>query len=718
MPAADSTLRSTFQLGDFTVDPLTGHLAGPAGREQLDPKVMDVLVVLAEQAGQVVPRVDLLRRVWRESVVTDDALSRCIYQLRCHLRDAGGSDRCKALVETLPKRGYRLNCPPPTPVSASTSSDLATAPAPASHTGGRFAVWLTIAVAVLPILAGAGTWWLLHTDYFWNPLANARFSRLTDFDGVEEQAAISRDGSFVAFVSDRGGRFDVWLTRVGTGRFRNLTDGRAPELRNPNVRTANFSPDGTDVIFWTRFEDAGRRQIDLWAAPTGGGSLRRFVSDVAEVAWSSNRTRMAYHPPTEGDPLFVTEPNETVGSQIFVAPKGLHCHFPVWSPDDAFIYFVYGRPPDEMDVWRIAAVGGTPERITFHNSRVGYPVLLDENTLMYLATADDGSGPWLYAMDLERRVTHRSDFGLQPFTSLAATADGRRLTVTVTTPRESLWRVPIGDRVAEPGDAHRIEIRGLGGHSPRFARGDLLYIAPTDGFESLWTLSGGTSRELWNGRQGRVVAGAAVEPHGQRLVFPVALGGHTRLYLLDPIRSAVRRLIPDLDVQGAAAWSPDGKWIAVAADRGSSPQLFEVPLGGGRAAPIVGEYSIDPAFSPDGSFLVYRSGETGPSHALKAVKANGEPHAVPDLILPRGSNRFVFVPAGTLSAGPGLVVLKGELLRKNFWVVDLETGNERQLTDFGLDFVIHDFDVSADASEIVFDRVREDSDILLIELGE
>jgi hypothetical protein len=66
-----------------------------------------------------------------------------------------------------------------------------------------------------------------------------------------------------------------------------------------------------------------------------------------------------------------------------------------------------------MDIWRIRPAGGDPERITFHNSRVGYPTLLDERTLLYLATGQDGSGPWLYGMDIERRVPHRISFGVE-----------------------------------------------------------------------------------------------------------------------------------------------------------------------------------------------------------------------------------------------------------------------------------------------------------------
>lgn len=100
------------RLGDLTVDPAAGEMVGPGGREQLDPKVMEVLVALAQHAGEVVSRNDLLARVWPRVVVGEDVVSRCIYQLRRHLRQAGGADHYAALVETLPKRGYRLNCRP------------------------------------------------------------------------------------------------------------------------------------------------------------------------------------------------------------------------------------------------------------------------------------------------------------------------------------------------------------------------------------------------------------------------------------------------------------------------------------------------------------------------------------------------------------------------------------------------------------------------------
>lgn len=98
-----------FRLEALTIEPATGEVTGPAGREKLDPKVMGVLVQLAVRAGQVVSREDLHEQLWPNAVVTDDALTRCIHELRRHLERAGGGERYRAMIETLPKRGYRLN---------------------------------------------------------------------------------------------------------------------------------------------------------------------------------------------------------------------------------------------------------------------------------------------------------------------------------------------------------------------------------------------------------------------------------------------------------------------------------------------------------------------------------------------------------------------------------------------------------------------------------
>src|SRR6202035_75370 len=98
----------------------------------------------------------------------------------------------------------------------------------------RRRTWLLLAVLLLSIVATL-TWWATRkADYASNPLANAGFSRLTGFEGVGRAAAISRDGKFVAFLANREGRNDVWVSEVGRGTYRNLTRSEQREVTSPH----------------------------------------------------------------------------------------------------------------------------------------------------------------------------------------------------------------------------------------------------------------------------------------------------------------------------------------------------------------------------------------------------------------------------------------------------------------------------------------------------
>ena len=94
----------------LTVDLAEGTVAGPGGSVRLEPKVMEVLAVLARQPGRVVSRDELLDTVWSGLVVTEHTLTRCIYQLRSQLAKIGNTSGATGYdpIETLPKRGYRL----------------------------------------------------------------------------------------------------------------------------------------------------------------------------------------------------------------------------------------------------------------------------------------------------------------------------------------------------------------------------------------------------------------------------------------------------------------------------------------------------------------------------------------------------------------------------------------------------------------------------------
>ncbi len=578
---------------------------------------------------------------------------------------------------------------------------------------GPQVVWALAATGA--VLVAALTFWQIRQSdpNRGNPLAAARFVQLTDFGGIEQAAAVSRDGRFAAFLSDRDGQMDVWVTQVGTGQFHNLTRGGERELVNPSVRTLGFSPDGTLVTFWTR-RPAGPNQanISIWAAPVLGGQPRPYLDGTAEFHWSGDGTRLVYHTPGPGDPMYVRDSGNTSETrEIFSAPPGLHSHFLVWSPDQAFIYFVQGALPDKMDIWRIRPTGGTPERITDHDSLVSHPVFLNVRTLLYLASDSDGSGPWIHSLDVDRRIPRRVSFGIDRYTSLASSADGQRLVATLANAKGTLWRLPITGTRSEMSSARRIPLTTGNGSSPRLGTGYLLYVSSKGATDSIWKLQGGRATELWSAPDTRIVGGPAISRDDGRIAFSVRQNGQTMLHVVDADGTNARIITRSLELQGAPAWTPDGQSITVAVVVDGIPRLFNVPLDGRSTTPLVQEYSVDPVWSPDGDVVVFSGADIGTTFEVKAVKADGSAYRLPRLTLTRGARHLSFMPGRR-----SLVVLRGEIRHKDLWLIDLETGAEHQLTDLAPDFDARDFAISPDGHDIVLEQVQEHSDIVLLEV--
>ena len=570
-------------------------------------------------------------------------------------------------------------------------------------------LWLAGGAAIVLALVALALW---SREEDPPNLANARFQRITDFPGIEEAAAIDRDGKYVAFLSDRAGTMDVWITQLGTNRFSNLTNGVATDIANQDLRALHFTPDSELVTFWARQPD---RSISVWAVPFPflGGGPRVYLDGGAEFDWTDDGARLAYHTPGPGDPLFVRDASpSTKPRQIFSAPAGLHSHFPIWSPDGDFIYFVQGSLRERLDIWRIRPTGGTPERITNHDDVVAYPVFLNRRTLAYTAVDRDGSGPWLHTVDVEERVPRRVSVGIDRFTSLAVSGDRRRLVATVSNPQGTLWRIPISAGRVNAADAQRISLTTGNGSSPRFGPDFLLYVSSRGTGDSIWKLEGSRVTDIWNASDTRVVGGPAITRDGRRIAFTIRRTDGRTLLSVANIDGTGARIIPtSLALQGAPAWTPDGKAITVAARVNGTPTLFSVPLDGTAPTPVVREHAVDPVWSPGGDVVLFSGADVGTTFPLKAVTADGRAYPIPPMKLTRGGRRVAFLPGER-----SILVLRGEVQHKNLFSIDLDTGAERQLTQFESGFDVRDFDISPDGREIVIEQVQQHSDVVLLEL--
>jgi dipeptidyl aminopeptidase/acylaminoacyl peptidase len=282
------------------------------------------------------------------------------------------------------------------------------------------------------------------------------------------------------------------MTRIDTGQFCNLTRGRCPDLVDSTVRMLGFSPDGAVVTVETLSPETGA--VGRWAIPLVSDSQPSPASESA-ADWPCDASQR-------------------------------HAPCAVWAPRRRFVYFVQGASPGAADLWRIEPSGGDAERMTFHDARVSHPVFVDDSTLLYLVGDEDATGSRLRALDLRDRTSHPIGSDEDRYTSLAASAEGRRLAATRGTSVATLWRLTIAD----PGrGATPIVMRMGRGSSPvacdaRHVRvlddGALVVLRADGGRHNLWLVDAhtGAERQLTDFGPGFTVHGFDLSSDGRAIV--------------------------------------------------------------------------------------------------------------------------------------------------------------------------------------------------------
>jgi Tol biopolymer transport system component len=576
-----------------------------------------------------------------------------------------------------------------------------------AHHIRRKVSWAAIALLAALVCFAAGLWRIsARKPILDNPLANATFTPLIDSEGNETDASISPDGKFVAFMSDRGGVSHVWLDRIGVGAPIDVTPD-SEDQRGP-LRSVGFSHDGAEI--WL----AGTENRRLRMLPLLGGKPRLFLNDKAvNPTWSPDGSKVAYHTSEPGDPMYIANGDGSNARQIFRALADQHNHYLAWSADDNWIYFVHGTPATfETDLWRISSSGGQPERLTSQNSEMSDPTPLRQGMVVYIARDRDREGPWLWSYDLKQNVSRRIAFGLEHYTSVSASSDGRHLAVTIANPTVRLWSIPIHSSMVTEADVKPFVTQSRRALAPRFRKGALYYLSSVGAGDKLWRREGDRSAEFWGTAQG-LVEPAAISPDGSRIAVVTREGGkrHLRLISVDGTDSST--IAPDLDVEGSADWSPDGRWIVTGGSDGKGKGLFKVPTSGGPPVRLTGTIGRNPVWSPDGSLIAFSGPNVFTLEPILLVRPDGTKVKVPEIRTHRDGERLRFMPDGK-----NLVYMKAQEATpwQDFWLLNLANMETRRLSELNDRASMRTFDITPDGQQIVFDRERANSSVVLIDI--
>ncbi|UCD23342.1 MAG: PD40 domain-containing protein, partial [Gemmatimonadota bacterium] len=490
----------------------------------------------------------------------------------------------------------------------------------------------------------------------------------------------------------------------------NLTNGLVGNVRS-GLREVGFSHDGSEV--WL----TGSKNSRLRRMPLQGGTPRNWLENTAtNVSWSPDGSRIVYHTYDPGDPLIVADSDGSDRREILNAGLGYHQHFPVWGRD-GWIYMVHGQEnTQEMDLWRIRPDGSGIERLVTGTLYPMFLTSIDEKTLVFIAQEMNGAGPWLWSFDLEHRAARRLSFGLEQYTSVDASEDGRRLVATVANPRVRLWQIPIGDELATETDAKPFELPSVRALAPRYGPGELYYLSSQGSGDGLWRFRDGISQEIWKGIETPLLVPVAVSADGDWLAIVLRQDGRNMLHILSADGAELRSLSTAVYVQGSASWSPDGAWIVTGGiDVEGNQGLFKIGVEGDRIEKIVEGHALNPVWSPTGELIVYAGPQAyaGQSRVL-GVHPDGTPVELPLVEVFIDGEKVRFLPDGK-----GFIYLKSSTnFRADFWLVDLTTMQERQLTRLEDAGTIRTFDITPDGTRIVFDRSHSNADIVMIDLAD
>ena len=237
--------RTSLRIGEFDVEPSLNRLYKDQEMRTVEPRVMDLLTLLAETPGRVLGREEILGRLWPETRVQDDALRRVVVMLRRALDDDPKEPR---YIETITRRGYRLVAP----VSRQDPKS--------AQSGARRTPRLVRGILLLLVVLIVATGWLTRRGV--NSSNEVDLRPLTSLPGHESSPAFSPDGSRVAFIHrEEDGPSTLLVKGIRDTEARQI-------LQRPRLSTPAWSPNGERLLVVAGRDDCQVLSAEIGLSPT------------------------------------------------------------------------------------------------------------------------------------------------------------------------------------------------------------------------------------------------------------------------------------------------------------------------------------------------------------------------------------------------------------------------------------------------------------------
>ena len=619
---------------------------------------------------------------------------------RCLQKDA--NRRLRDIADARADLDDALNAPP------------GTAAAPTS----RPPFWVPVAAAAAAI---AASWWVLSARAPAGPHLS-RAVRLTNSAAREFSPAISPDNKWVAYYSEWQGRSDVWVKFLDGGSTINLTSSLDLDLSvRALIGGLAISPDGTMIAVASRAVP-GQPAYDTWIIPApAGGVPRKLLPALQAMEWSPDGRQIVCirAASSRGDALIVADSDGGNQRELVPARGGRHVHWPAWSRDQKWIYFISSYDTwqtGQSEIYRVATTGGSDEPVVSTNRRAIYPAPMPGGGLIYAANPDaiDLSLWW---SDGRGHAPRQLTMGVGEYSEQRLSADGSRMVATVTdTLQSAIYRIP--------ASASGAMVRVTDGFSgdvdpsvdPRHDR--MVFASARSGHRNLWLakVDGTNPRPLTTADA--LDERPAFSHEGRQIAFVSDRGGQQGIWVVDADGGAPR-LLTHTRVLDTLTWSRDDGRVLYAVPGGDMPRVESVAVATGHVETVnLPTPAVVPAWSPTSDVIAYLDpNSTGTSSggrmALTIADTQGR-RVFGNSSKEAFTNGFIaWSPDGTRIAG----VRFPANAAGSVWIVDPSGAQPaRKLADLPVSMRPHGLAWAADGSSVFLSGIEVSSDIVLFDV--
>jgi eukaryotic-like serine/threonine-protein kinase len=626
-----------YEFGPYRQDALARTLTRGGALVAITPKAFDTLLYLVSNAGKTVRREEIIQAVWPQTFVEEGNLTYYVSHLR---KTLGDYQPGLPYIQTLPKHGYRFIA------NVSQVRVNGSAEAPHAEPPHRFR-WrrasLALAISVLAIILAS----MLVLGRVAPPGRTAKLVRVTSDAGLTMTPALSMDGKFIAYASDRAGdgNLDIWVQPVGGAAIR-VTSDPADDY------SPAFSPDGRTIAFRSEREGGG-----IYLVSALGGEARKIAPLGRRPRYSPDGQWIAYWVGTDGigiNPSNFAPPGVAKmymapvagGPPREIRPDFASAAYPIWTPDGKHLLFLGNRDPNvryepvgnlapgsgSVDWW-VTPIDGGPAVATGANdwfralglASVGQsPEAWTEDgkgVLMSAALADAqnlwqvpiSAGNWRVSGS-PRRLTFGTSMDVQP--SVAA---GNQVAFSSLTGSLDVWSIPLESIGAKPSSTPQRLTADAFEHSYPAVSPDgkkIAYSSRRTGTRDLWVRDLATGKENVVSTPPGLAFGSAFSADGGKIAYRAVERQEPVEYLVS-LDDGSRERFPDCASNGG--WSADRKRFLCI---GNAPaRIFVVDLASKRRTGLLNHaaWSLwNPRFSPDDRWVSFNAVTAGRSRIFVA----------------------------------------------------------------------------------------------------